>query len=149
MRKEHIMMALAIFAVFGIVSRSQSLAEAWQGNAIAHVNGMMTNVGESLIHKVGADGFTSGYSGMSVPDTRSGGTATYSQQGSMSGDQYRQTGEYKSGSPSNEGRYGANPSDSYMKKESSGSSNGPYGGTFYGGVPTTPSADPLIKELSR
>lgn len=75
--------------------------------------------------------------------------APRSQQGPMSGEQSRPTGEYKAGSPSNESRYGSNSSDNYLRKESSGSSGGPYGGSVYGGGPTTPSADPMIKELNR
>ena len=147
MRQKHILTALAIFAVSGIVSQSQNLAEAWQGVVIKNLNGMMVEQ-ESVIHKVGADSYSGGYPGMSGVDMKSG--AASSQQGPTPGDLYRQTGEYKSGSPNNEGRYGSNPSDSSMKRESSGSSTGPYGGSVYGGgVPTTPSADPMIKELSR
>lgn len=125
MRQAHILTALAIFAVTGAVNYSQSPAEAQ----------------ESLIHKVGTDA----YSGMGSV-VRPGG---YQQGGPMPGDQSRPTGEYKAGSPSNENRYGSNPSDNYFKKESSGSSSGPYGGAVYGGPPATPSADPMIKELSR
>ena len=71
MRQKHILTALAIFAAAGIVSHSLSLAEARQGNAITHFNGMMnaTHLSESwqdgtlssspldrsLIHRVGAD----------------------------------------------------------------------------------------------
>jgi hypothetical protein len=174
MRQTHVLTTLAVFAVLGTVSHSQSLAEAGQGNAIKHLSGMMAKAAsvsdeqqqgqkssaqldrslESLIHKVGADGYSGGYSGMSGADMRSGGT--YSQQGSVAGDQSRQPGEYKAGSSSNDGRYGStpsNPSDNYFKKESSGSSpgssGGPYGGSVYGGLPTTPSADPMIRDLSR
>ena len=164
MRLKHILTALAIFAVTGIVTHSQSLAEAWQGNTIKHLSGMMAKAAsvsneqqgqkfsvqldrseqESLIHKVGADGGSpTGYFGMTGGDMRPG--AAQSQQGPFPGGQ----GEYKAGSPSNESRYGPNPSDNYFRKESSGSSSGPYGGSVYGGGPTTPSADPMIKELSR
>lgn len=158
------MTALAIFAATGIVSHSPSLAEAGQGNAITHFNGMMnaTNLSESwqdgmlssssldrsLIHRVGADS----YSGMSGPDTRSGSTGSYSQQRPVSGDKSGPTGDYKFSSPGNGSRSGStpsNPSDNYLKKESSGSSTGPYGGSIYGGLPSTPSADPMIKDLSR
>ena len=169
MRQKHILTALAIFAVIGIVSHSPNLADAGQGSAITHFNGMMnaTNLSESwqdgmlssspldrsLIHRVGADS----YSGMSGPDTRSGSTGSYSQQGPVSGDKSGPTGDYKFSSPGNGSRSGStpsNPSDNYLKKESSGSSGGPYGGsiyggTIYGGLPSTPSADPMIKDLSR
>ena len=154
MRQKHVLTALAIFVVTGAGIHDQKRAEAWQGDVSKNLTGMMTNADKSLIHKVGADSYSGGYSGMSGPDLRSGATTgTYSQQGPMSGDQSRPTGEYKAGSPSNDGRYGSNPSDSYLKKESSGSSSGlsggPYGGAVYGGVPSAPSADPMIKDLSR
>lgn len=147
MRQAHVLTALVIFAVTGAFNHSQNLAESRQGDLIKNLSGMMNAAHvndywqqESLIHKVGTDA----YSGMG-PVVRPGGY----QQGPMPGDQSRPTGEYKAGSPSNENQYGPNPSDNYMKKESSGSSSGPYGGTVYGGPPTTPSADPMIKELSR
>lgn len=158
MRQKHILTAaLAIFAVTGVVTHSQSLAEAWQGNAIKHLSGLMAKAAyasneqqqgqksewESLIHKVQADA----YSGMSGGVMRS--DSMLSKPGSVPGDQSRHTGEYKAGSPGNDSRYGSNSSDNYLKKESSGSSTGPYGGSIYGGGPTTPSADPMIKELSR
>ena len=163
MRQKHILTALAIFAVTGIVTHSQSFAEAWQGNAIKHLSGMMAKAAyvsteqqgqkssaqldrskrESLIHRVQADA----YSGMSGGVIRS--DSMLSKPGSVPGDQSHPTGEYKAGSPGNESRYGPTPSDNYFRKESSGSSTGPYGGSIYGGGPTTPSADPMIKELSR
>ncbi len=70
-------------------------------------------------------------------------------QGPMPGDQSSQTGEYKSGSPSNATGYSTKPSDPSFHKESSGSPTSPYSETIYGGVPTTPSADPAVKELNR
>lgn len=164
MRHKHILTALVIFAVTGIVSHSQSLAEAREGNAIEHFSGMMAKAAsvsheqqqgqissaqlyrserESLIHKVQTDA----YSGMSTTTMRPGPMA--SPQGPTAGNQSQSTGEYKFGSPSNEGRYGSNPSDNHFKRESAGPSTGPYGGFVYGGTPATPSADPMIKELSR
>jgi hypothetical protein len=150
MRKRPVLTALVIFAVTGAVNHSQNLAEARQGDLIKNLSGMMTTAAhvnnawqqESLIHKVGTDA----YSGMG-PVVRPGGY----QQESMPGGQSRPTGEYKAGSPGNESQYGSNPSSSYLQRESSGSSSskGPYGGAVYGGPPTTPSADPMIKELSR
>jgi hypothetical protein len=153
MRKRHILIALVIFAVTGAVNHSQNLAEAWQGDFVKNLSGMMTNAAhvnsdwqqESLIHKVGTDA----YSGMSTSNMRPGGMS--SEQGSVVGGQSRQPGEYRPGSPGNESQYGSNPSGNYLQRESSGSSSskGPYGGSVYGGPPTTPSADPMIKELSR
>jgi hypothetical protein len=143
MRQTHVLTALAIFAVSGAVNHFQSDAEAWQGDIIKNLNGMMVER-ESLIHKMGADA----YSDMSLSGPVRGSDGVRSQQGSVTSDQSRHTGEYKGGSP-NEGRYGSNPSENYFKKEWSGSSSGPYGGSVYGGPPTTPSADPMIRELSR
>jgi hypothetical protein len=147
MRKRHVLTALVIFAITGAVNHSQNLAEARQGDLIKNLSGMMTNAAHvngnrSLIHKVGTDA----YSGMG-PVVRPGGY----QQESMPSGQSRPTGEYKAGSPGNESQYGSNPSGNYLQRESSGSSSskGPYGGAVYGGPPTTPSADPMIKELSR
>lgn len=167
MKQMHIWTALAIFAVIGIVSHSPSIAAAGQGNAITHFNGMMTkatNLSEpwqenrlsssaldrSLIHRVGADSYSGGYPGMSGADMKSG--VASSPQGAVTGNQSHSAGDYKFSSPGNDSRYGStpsNPSDNYLKKESSGSSTGPYGGSIYGGLPSTPSADPMIKDLSR
>ncbi len=168
MRQKHVLTALAIFTVTGIASHSQSLAEAGQGNAINHLNGVMAKAAyvsdeqpqgqkssaqfdrselESLIHKV-ADGYADGgYSGTSGADIKSG--AAPSSQGSLPGNQAHTTGEYKFSSPGNQGGYGPNPSDNYFRKESAGPTNSPYGSAVYGGVPSTPSADPMIKGLSR
>ncbi|OQW44647.1 MAG: hypothetical protein A4C66_01860 [Nitrospira sp. HN-bin3] len=154
--RQHILTALAIFAVTGIVSQSPNLAQAWQGNNIAHLSGILTNAAvscveqQSLIHKVGADSYSGGYSGMSGADIKSG--AASSPQAGVQGTQPRSTGDYKFSSPGTDGRYGSmpsNPSDNFLKKESSGSSAGPYGSSVYGGLPSTPSADPMIKDLSR
>lgn len=162
MRQKHIVTALAIFAVTGIVGHSPSIAEAGQGNVITRLNGMVANTAHlnkswresrlssspldrSLIHRVGAETYPGSLSGIS-------GAAPSSPQGTVQGNQPRSTEDYKFSSPGNDSRYGAgpsNPSDNYFKKESSGSSSGPYGGSVYGGPPSTPSADPMIKDLSR
>lgn len=171
MRQVQVLTVAAVFAALGTVTQSQGLVQAWQGNTITHFSETIVQAAsmseesqqnqkvlaqrgwseqEALIHKVGADSYSGGYSGMSGADMKSGAPA--SPQAPTGGERYRQTGEYKFSSPSNEGRYGANPSDNYFRKESSGASgatNSPYGGAVYGGVPTTPSADPMIKELNR
>jgi hypothetical protein len=149
MRQTPILIAVAIFAVTGAVNHSQDLAEARQGDLTKNLSGMMTNAAhvnsdwqqESLIHKM-----SDAYSGMG-PVVRPGGY----QQGPLPHEQSRPTEEYKAGSPGSERQYGSNPSSSYLQRESSGSSSskGPYGGAVYGGPPATPSADPMIKELSR
>ena len=167
MKQVQLLTALAVSAALGIVSQS----EAWQGNAITQLSGTILQAAsvsdesqqgrkflaqlgwserEAVIHKVGSDAYSGGYPGMSGADMKSGAAA--SSQAPTGGDRYRQTGDYKFSSPSNNGQYGANPSDNYFRKESSGASgatNSPYGGAVYGGVPSTPSADPMIKELNR
>lgn len=169
MRRKHILTAVAVFALLGTVDHSQSLAEAWQGNAIKHLGGLMAKAGyvsaeqqqgqqssapfdwskrESLIDKVGSDSYLSGGYGMSGGYSGMSGTAP-SSQGAAPGNQTYTTGEYKFSSPSSQSGYGPNTSDNYLRKESSGTTNSPYGGAVYGGVPTTPSADPMIKGLSR
>jgi len=168
MKQVQLLTALAVSAALGTFTQSQGLAQAWQGNAITHFNGTATLASkesqqdrtflaqrgwserEAVIHKVGSDAYSGGYPGMSGADMKSGAAA--SSQAPTGGDRYRQTGDYKFSSPSNDSRYGANPSDNYFRKESSGASgatNSPYGGAVYGGVPSTPSADPMIKELNR
>lgn len=155
MRRTHMLTALAIFATTGIVCYSPSLAQAGQWKGITHLGEIMTNAAaasverQSLIHKVG-DAYSGMTGGTMRPETMT------SPQGGVPGNQPYSTGDYKSSSPSSDGRYGStpsNPSDSYLKKESSGSSTGPYGGPYggsvYGGLPSTPSADPMIKDLSR
>ena len=165
MRQIQRLIAVAVLATLGAVTQSQDLAQAWQGNAITQLSGIPALVSpessqdqnflgqhgrserEALLHKVGTDSYSGGMSGA---DMKSGAAA--SPQAPTGGDRYRQTGDYKFSSPSNDSRYGANPSDNYFRKESSGASgatNSPYGGAVYGGVPTTPSADPMIKELNR
>ena len=171
MRQIQVLTAFVVFAALGIVTQSQDLAQAWQGNAISHLSRTILQGAvvsdepqqdrkilvqrgwsgqEALIHKVGSDAYSGGYPGMYGADMKSGAAA--SSQSPTGGDRYRQTGDYKFSAPSNEGRYGTNPSDNYFRKESSGASgatNSPYGGAVYGGVPSTPSADPMIKELNR
>lgn len=171
MSQKHILTGVAVFALLGTVNYSQRLAEAWQGNAITHLGGMMAKAGyvsdeqqqgqqssaqfdrsarESLIHKVGSDSYLSGgYSGMSGGGYSGMSGTAPSPQGAAPGNQTYTTGEYKFSSPGSQSGYGPNTSDNYLRKESSGTTNSPYGGAVYGGVPTTPSADPMIKGLSR
>lgn len=151
MRHTHILTAVAILAVTGMVSHSTSFAQAGQGHVITHFSGAIAQAPSAsgdqkpLIHKV-ADAYSGMTGGTMKPETMT------SPQAGVPGTQTQATGDYKYGSPSSDGRYGAtpsNPSDSYLKKESSGPSSGPYGSSVYGGLPSTPSADPMIKDLSR
>ena len=149
MSQKHVLTALAIFAVTGAVSVPNSHAAAWRldvsDRRVVDQGGLEWN---SLIHPVADTG---------APPTHDPEYQTlgHPRQGPLpitpplGGDQSRHTGEYKSGSSSNESRYSTNPSDNYFQKESSGAPTAPFSETIYGGVPTTPSADPLVRELSR
>ncbi len=147
MRQKHVLTALAIFAVTGAVSVPNSLAMAWRLDVsdrhVVDRGGLEWN---PLIHTV-AD---TGVPRMDNPEYK---TLGHPQQGPIpfiSSGPSRHTGESgSSGSSSNESQYNPNPSDNYFQKESSGASTAPFGETIYGGVPTTPSADPLVKDLSR
>lgn len=148
MRPKHVLAALAIFAVTGAVSVPNSLAVAWRLDVSdRHVVDRGGLGGDPLIYTQLATGVP--------PDIQLKYDYIWPSQKPESGYGASQSDgshygmENKSGSPSNESRYGPNPSDNYLRKESSGSSpTGPYSETIYGGVPTTPSADPLVKELS-
>lgn len=148
MKQKHVVTFLAIIAVTGAVSVQSSLAAAWRLDVSdRHVVDRSGLKRDPLIYTQLATGVP--------PDIQlkydyiwEYQVPGYGGYGASQSDR-SDTGEYKSGSPSNEGRYGLNPSDDYFQKESSGSSNLPYGGSIYGGLPTTPSADPMIKELSR
>jgi len=146
MRKKYVLTALAIFAVTGVVNPSQSLAGAWwvdiSDRHVVDRGGLEWN---PLIHTV---------QDTSAPrlDNPEYQTMGQPRQGPnpLSEDPSRRTRESgSSGSSSNESGYGPNPSDNYLKKESSAAPTGPFGETIYGQPPTTPSADPLVRELSR
>jgi hypothetical protein len=148
MRQTHVLTVLAIIAVTGAVSVPNGLAVAWRLNlGDRHVVDRGGLEWDSLIHMVGDTSVSPTHD----PEYQTLGHPLQGPMPILPGDQSRYTGEYKSGSSSNESGYSSNPSDNYLQKDSSGPSNspGPYGGSLYGGVPTTPSADPMIKELSR
>ena len=148
MRQKHVWTALVIFAVTGAVSVPNSFAGAWRLDV-------------SNRHVVDPGGLGWGpvvYTQLATgvpPDVQL--TYDYIWQGqrpkSGYGDSQSDRSGYgmenKSGSLSNDSRYGPTPSDNYFRKESSGAPTSPYSETIYGGVPTTPSADPLVRELSR
>ena len=149
MRQKHVLIVLAIIAVTGAVSVPNSLAGAWRLDVSdRHVVDRGGVEGAQLIYTQLATGVP--------PDVQLNYNYIWPYQKPESGygagqsDRSHYGMENKSGSSSNESRYGSNLSDNYLRKESSGSSpTGPYSETIYGGVPTTPSADPLVRELSR
>jgi len=151
MRQKHVLIVLAIIAVTGAVSVPNSLARAWRLDVSdRHVVDRGGLERDPLIYTQLATGVP--------PDVQLKYDYVWQWQKPESGygaSQSDRSGyggygmEYKSGSPSNEGRYGPNPSDHYFQKESSGTPTAPFSETIYGGLPTTPSADPLVRELSR
>ena len=150
MKQRRIVTVVAIIAVTGAVSVPNSLAMAWRLDiSDRHVidrGGLKWN---PLIHTVDdTDGLPSHepeYQTLGHPEH---GPIPFTNRHTEENPFSRHTGDHESGSLSNEGLYGLTPSDNYFQKDSSGSSNSPYGGSGYGGTPTTPSADPMIEELS-
>lgn len=143
MKQRRIVTVLAIIAVTGAVSVPNSRAMVWRlGVSDRHVADRGGLEWNQLIHTVAdTDGLPAHdpeYQTLGHPEH---GPIPIPNIGmGDSHDQGRYTGEHDSGSLSNEGRYGLNPSE----KESSGFPTAPYGG-----VPTTPSADSMMEDLSR
>ncbi|WHZ28396.1 MAG: hypothetical protein OJF51_003194 [Nitrospira sp.] len=134
MKQRRIVTVLAIIAVTGAVSVPNSLAMAWwldvNDRHVVDRGGLEWN---PMIHTVDDPKHDPEYQTLGHPEH---GPIPFTS---------RQAEEYKSGSSSNEGRYGPNSSE----KELSGASKSPSGGSGYGGIPTLPSADPMLEELSR
>jgi hypothetical protein len=151
MSQKHVLTALAIFAVTGAVSVPDCHAVVWRLDVsdrhAVDRGGLEWN---PLIHTVadtGAPTHDPEYQTLGHP--RQGPLPLTPPAPGIGDDRSRHTGEYKSGSSGSDGRYSTNPSDNYFQKESSGAPTAPFSETIYGGVPTTPSADPLVRELSR
>lgn len=142
MSQKHVLTALAIFAVTGAVSVPNSHAAAWRldvsDRRVVDQGGLEWN---SLIHPVADTGAPPTHD----PEYQTLGHPEHGPIPFTSG----QAGEYKSGPSSNNGRDGLTPSDTNVQKESSGASKSSSSGSGYGGIPTLPSADPMIEELSR
>ena len=135
MKQRRIVTVLAIIAVTGAVSVPNSLAVAWRVDVNdRHVVDRGWN---PMIHTVDDPKHDPEYQTLGHPEH---GPIPFT-----SG----QAGEYKSGPSSNNGRDGLTPSDTNVQKESSGASKSSSSGSGYGGIPTLPSADPMIEELSR
>lgn len=152
MRQKHTLVLLAMMAVTGAVTAPPNLAAAWRLDlGDRHVVDRRGSEWNPLIHTV-AD--TDARLNDSWPQNEN-----YSRYGSQLGglreheaSQSDGSGygrEYKSGSAGEESRYGSNPANNYFQKQSSAFPTAPYGEAIYGGFPTTPGADPLVKELSR
>ena len=147
MRPKHVLTALAIFAVTGAVSVPNSLAGAWRLDVsdrhVVDRGGLEWN---PLIHTVGDMGDppkhnpeyqTLGHPGHGpIPFTNR-----------FSNQESGHTRETGSSSNESQSQGGHNPSD--FLKGSSGSLTAPFSETIYGGVPSTPSADPSVRDLSR
>ncbi len=127
MKRTYILIAIAVCAVTGTVTTSQSLAVAGQ---------------DGLIYRVAGDGYASA-PGYDIPKPMPSDAARAAQE-YKSSDQSYQGRESKSGASSYEGK---GMTGNYFQKDSAQTSV--YGGgAFYGGPPT-PSADPLVQGLSR
>lgn len=144
MRQKHVLTALAIFAVTGGLTFSSRSAEAWWvGVSDRHVvdrGGLGWNPWIHTVQDLGAPRIDN-------PEYQTMGHPRQGPVPFTSDDPSRRTRE--SGSSSNVSPPGPSPSDSYSQNRSDGVPTGPYGATIYGAGPTTPSADPLVKELSR
>ena len=145
MRQKHILTTLAIFAVIGAVSVPNSLAGAWRLDVsdrhVVDRGGLEWNpvIYTQLSSGVPSDVQLKAYNYIWPFQKQDSQFGISPSNGSGYGM------ENKSGSSSNEGRYGPNSSE----KELSGASKSPSGGSGYGGIPTLPSADPMLEELSR
>lgn len=149
MRQKHIFTALAIFAVTGAVSVPNSLAGAWRLDVsdrhVVDRGGLEWN---PVIYTQLASGIPSDVQ-LKTYDYIWPFQKQESQFGISPSNGSGYGMENKSGSSSSESRYGPNPSDNYLRKESSGAPTTPFSETIYGQLPSTPSADPLVRELSR
>ncbi len=147
MRKKYVLTALAIFAVTGAVNHSQSLAGAWSVDGIQSLADPKPSIDhrlmdrgqlewDQLIHTVDDTG---------IPRNDQ---SSYNNPMRQSEQGVRQDtrSDYKTDQKTDSG---VGSSSNYSPKESSGSPTAPYGGAIYGAGPATPSADPLVKELSR
>lgn len=149
MRQKHVLTALVIFAVIGAADYSQNLAAAWWvdgtqslANPKPWIDHRLMDQGQlawdPLIHTV-AD------MGVSAPlykEMQSQQPEPRAQQDTRS--DHKTDSGY--GSSNNYAPNAPIQQESYQKR-SSGSPTAPYSEAIYGGLPTTPSADPLVKEL--
>ena len=149
MRQKYILTTLAIFAVTGAVSVPNSLAGAWRLDVsdrhVVDRGGLERN---PVIYTQLATGVPSDIQ-LKAYDYIWPFQKQPSQFGIGPNNGSGSSMENKSDSSSNESRYGPNPSDNYLRKESSGVPTTPFSETIYGQLPSTPSADPLVRELSR
>ena len=153
MRQKPILAPLAFIAVTGAVDTPNSLADIWRVDVIGHHSDKQGWLERSpLIHTV-AD--------TDVPPNDSWPQdENYSRYGSQlwglrkheaSPSESSHYGmEYKPGSAGEERQVDTHPYGNYFRNDqSSAFPTAPYSEYIYGGGPTTPSADPMIKELSR
>lgn len=135
MRPKHVLTALAIFAVTGAVSVPSSLAGAWRLDVSdRHVVDRGGLEGDPLIYTQLATGVP--------PDTQLKYDYVWPGQTPEHGARQDTRSDHKTDSEF--GSYN-NP----FQKESPGSLTAPFRETIYGQSPATPSADPLVRELSR
>lgn len=145
MKPRRIVTVLAILAVTGAVSVPNSLAVAWR----LDVSDRQVDRGRlewnPLIYTQLATGVP--------PDVQLEYDYVWKYQipeyGATRSDRSGR-GEYKSGSAGEERQFGTYLHGNYFRNDqSSAFTTAPYSEMIYGGLPTTPSADPSVRELSR
>lgn len=147
MRQKPTLVLLAMIAVTGAVTTPPSLSAAWRADVSArHVVDRGGSEWGSSIHTVADTGVRPNDSwpqneNYSTYGSQLGGLRAH---GASQSDGSGYGKEYKSGSATEESRYGPKPYDRL-----SAFPTAPYRETVYGGLPTMPSADPLVKELSQ
>ncbi len=153
MKHKFLVTAFAIIAATGAVSVPNSLAVAWRLDVSdRHVVDRGGLEWDPLIHTVAETGVP--------PNDSWPQDNNYSRYGSSwgflreHGASQREISRYwmedKSRSAGEERQVGTHPYGNYFRNDrSSVFPTAPYSETIYGGVQTTPSADPMIKELSR
>jgi len=153
MKQRRIVMILAIIAVTGAVSVLNSLAMAWQLDVSdRHVVDRGGLAWDPLIHTVADTDLP--------PNDSWPQNENYSRYGSQWGvlrehgasqsERSRYGMEDKSRSAAEERQVDIHPYGNYFRNDqSSAFPTTPYHEMIHGGVPTTPSADPLVGELSR
>lgn len=153
MKQGHILTVLAIIATTGTVNIPNSLTVAWQlGVSDRHVVDRGGLEWGPLIHTV-AD--TDAPPNDSWPQNEN--YARYGSQlwglradGASQSDRSSYGMKDKPGSTHENRQVDTHPHGNYLRPDqSSASPTAPFSEMMYGGLPTTPSADPMIKELSR
>ncbi|MFO0699193.1 MAG: hypothetical protein U0236_08195 [Nitrospira sp.] len=153
MKQRRIMAVLAILAITGAVSVPKSFAVTWRLDiGERHVVDQGGSEWDQLIHRVADTDVPP-----NAPWPQSENYSRYGSQlaglrehGVSQSDRSGYGMQYQSGSAGEERPYGTPLHGNYFRNDrSSAYPTAPYSEMTYGGPPTTPNADPMIKELSR